>query len=85
MHVLHPLDSQQFTPCKNVVWDMIVAMKVFAGLRDDCEQRSCVTADLPLGVVTLGVLIADTVVGLEAAHGKFCVSSPVHRALIDVG
>lgn len=42
-------------------------------------------ADLALGVVALGVVIAHTVVGLEAAHGYFCVSGPVHGPLVDVG
>lgn len=42
-------------------------------------------ADLALGVVALGVVIAHTVVGLEAAHGNFCVSGPVHGPLVDVG
>lgn len=47
-------------------------------------ERS-VEANLPLGVVAHGVLVAHTVVGLEAAHGQLCVSGPIHGALIDVG
>lgn len=31
-------------------------------------------ADLAFGVVALGVFVAHTMVGLEAAHGNFCVS-----------
>lgn len=41
-------------------------------------------ANLPLGVVAHGVLVAHAVVGLEAAHGQLCVSGPIHGALIDV-
>ena len=41
-------------------------------------------ADLAFGVVALGVFVAHTVVGLEAAHGNLCVSRPIHGPLIDV-
>lgn len=42
-------------------------------------------ADLAPGVVAYSALVAHTVVGLEGAHGKLCVSSPIHGPLIDVG
>lgn len=42
-------------------------------------------ADLAPGVVAHSALVAHTVVGLEGAHGKLCVSRPIHGPLIDVG
>ena len=50
-----------------------------------CTHHATEGTNLALGVIALGVLVAHTVVGLETAHGNFCVSGPIHGPLIDVG